>query len=94
MPDGLFGKFNSVCPAFLQGPGHFGEGIAVVRDEIYQLTWKSRVGFVYDKKTLRKLREFRLRVGLAGALEQAAEAHRLLETGQTTGSLVLTPRRR
>jgi glutamine cyclotransferase len=38
---------------------HFGEGIAVVGDEIYQLTWRSRVGFVYDKKTFRKLREFR-----------------------------------
>jgi glutamine cyclotransferase len=37
---------------------YFGEGIAVVGDEIYQLTWRSRVGFVYDKATFRKLREF------------------------------------
>lgn len=37
---------------------HFGEGIALVGDEIYQLTWRSRVGFVYDKQTFQKLREF------------------------------------
>jgi glutamine cyclotransferase len=40
-------------------PRHFGEGIAVVGDEIYQLTWRSRVGFVYDKRTFQKLREFK-----------------------------------
>jgi glutamine cyclotransferase len=37
---------------------YFGEGIAVVGNEIYQLTWRSRVGFVYDKNTFRRLREF------------------------------------
>jgi glutaminyl-peptide cyclotransferase len=29
--------------------GLFGEGIAVVNDRIYQITWTTRVGFVYDK---------------------------------------------
>jgi glutaminyl-peptide cyclotransferase len=37
---------------------YFGEGIAVFRDRIYQLTWTSGVGFVYDKKTLTLQREF------------------------------------
>jgi glutamine cyclotransferase len=27
----------------------FGEGIALYRNRIYQVTWKSKVGFVYDK---------------------------------------------
>jgi glutamine cyclotransferase len=27
----------------------FGEGIALYRDRIYQVTWKSKVGFVYEK---------------------------------------------
>ena len=31
----------------------FGEGIAVVGDEVIQLTWKERLAFVYDKTTLR-----------------------------------------
>ena len=39
-------------------PEYFGEGIAVIRDRIVQLTWQSRKGFVYDKKTLRPLGTF------------------------------------
>lgn len=37
---------------------YFGEGIAVLGDEIFQLTWKSQVGFVYDRETLQKERTF------------------------------------
>jgi glutaminyl-peptide cyclotransferase len=37
---------------------YFGEGIAIVGDEIVQLTWQSHVGFVYDKATFGLLREF------------------------------------
>jgi glutamine cyclotransferase len=29
----------------------FGEGITLYRDRIYQVTWRSKVGFVYDKST-------------------------------------------
>jgi len=36
----------------------FGEGITVVGDRIYQVTWKSQKGYVYDRATFRKLREF------------------------------------
>ena len=36
----------------------FGEGITVLGDRIYQLTWKSGKGFVYDRATFRRLREF------------------------------------
>ncbi len=40
-------------------PEFFGEGIAVLGDRIYQLTWTTGVGFIYDKKTLALLQEFR-----------------------------------
>jgi glutamine cyclotransferase len=40
-------------------PMFFGEGIALVGSRIYQLTWTSGVGFVYDKTSLRLLSEFR-----------------------------------
>jgi glutamine cyclotransferase len=33
----------------------FGEGVAILDDRIYQLTWTTKVGFVYDKSTLRQL---------------------------------------
>jgi glutamine cyclotransferase len=35
----------------------FGEGIAILGDEIFQLTWKHGVCFVYDKKMLKRTRE-------------------------------------
>jgi glutaminyl-peptide cyclotransferase len=37
---------------------YFGEGIAVVGDEIIQLTWQGGVGFVYDRKTFQRKRTF------------------------------------
>jgi glutaminyl-peptide cyclotransferase len=39
---------------------YFGEGITFFKDKVYQLTWLSGVGFVYDAKTFKKLREFKI----------------------------------
>ncbi|MBN1936115.1 MAG: glutaminyl-peptide cyclotransferase [Anaerolineae bacterium] len=40
-------------------PGeHFGEGIAVLNGKIYQLTWQSHVGFVYDLASFELLGQF------------------------------------
>lgn len=39
-------------------PSHFGEGIAIAGDRVVQLTWKSQVGFVYDRDSFRLLRTF------------------------------------
>ena len=36
----------------------FGEGITICGDRVIQLTWKSKLGFVYDKESFRMLREF------------------------------------
>ncbi|MEM9701468.1 MAG: glutaminyl-peptide cyclotransferase, partial [Planctomycetota bacterium] len=42
-------------------PGQlFGEGVCVLGEEIYQLTWKSGWAFVYDRKTLNYKRRFRV----------------------------------
>ncbi|TLP81310.1 glutaminyl-peptide cyclotransferase [Maribacter sp. ACAM166] len=37
---------------------YFGEGITILNDKIYQLTWQSGLGFIYDLKTFRKLDNF------------------------------------
>jgi len=37
---------------------YFGEGIAVMGDTIVQLTWQSNTGFIYNKSTFNKIREF------------------------------------
>lgn len=34
-------------------PDLFGEGISIIGQKIYQLTWESKVGFVYDKNTFK-----------------------------------------
>ena len=36
---------------------YFGEGITLLGEEIFQLTWRKGKAFVYDKQSLRKLRE-------------------------------------
>ena len=36
----------------------FGEGVTVMGDRVYQLTYKSNKGFVYDKASLRQVGEF------------------------------------
>ena len=37
---------------------YFGEGIAILNNKVYQLTYKSKTGFVYDLNTFKKIREF------------------------------------
>ncbi len=37
---------------------YFGEGITVLNNKIYQLTWQNHIGFVYDLKTFEKRGEF------------------------------------
>ena len=40
------------------GSEYFGEGITIIKDKVFQLTWKSGVGFVYDLKSFHLLRTF------------------------------------
>jgi glutaminyl-peptide cyclotransferase len=37
---------------------YFGEGIAILNNKLYQLTWKNKKGFIYDLKTFKKTGEF------------------------------------
>jgi glutamine cyclotransferase len=39
-------------------PRYFGEGVAVLGDEVFQLTYASNIGFVYEKESLRQMRTF------------------------------------
>lgn len=36
----------------------FGEGITILNNKLYYLTWQNRIGFVYDAKTYERLKEF------------------------------------
>ena len=37
---------------------YFGEGINILGGKLYQLTWQSNIGFVYDAKTFKKIKDF------------------------------------
>ena len=37
---------------------YFGEGITILNNKVYQLTWQNHVGFIYDVHTFKRLREF------------------------------------
>jgi glutamine cyclotransferase len=39
-------------------PEYFGEGLTIFRGKIYQLTWLSKIGFIYDVRTFRRIAEF------------------------------------
>jgi len=45
---------------------YFAEGITVIGDKIIQLTYQEKMGFVYDKATLKKLSEFSYTTGKEG----------------------------
>jgi glutaminyl-peptide cyclotransferase len=53
---------GSITPATTekQPENIFSEGIAIAGDKIYQLTYRNKIGFVYDKNTLKKISEFSL----------------------------------
>lgn len=54
--DSLTGKIT--VKAELDKHAYFGEGIVFLHDKVYQLTYKTKVGFIYDEKTFNKTGEF------------------------------------
>lgn len=51
-------KTGTVKRSISLAPQYFGEGVAIYKDKIYQLTWKNRKGFVYDLKSFQMIKEF------------------------------------
>lgn len=41
-------------------PKYFGEGITILRDTVYQLTWQEKVVFAYTLKDFKKVKEFKI----------------------------------
>jgi len=37
---------------------YFGEGLTILNNKIYQLTWKNRIGFIYDLETMNMQKSF------------------------------------
>jgi glutamine cyclotransferase len=49
---------GNVLQLYALDPQLFGEGLTMMGDMLYQLTWQARVGFVYDKESFELLQEF------------------------------------
>jgi glutaminyl-peptide cyclotransferase len=54
--DRATGKIN--VKAELNKSIYFGEGIAILNDKLYMLTWKNQKGFIYNARTFKKVGEF------------------------------------
>lgn len=50
------GKINTKVE--LDKTKYFGEGIAFLNGKVYQLTYQTKIGFIYDATTFKKLNEF------------------------------------
>lgn len=51
-------KSGKVIKEVKLGQEYFGEGLVILEDEIYQLTWKNHTGFIYDLSSFREKGEF------------------------------------
>jgi glutaminyl-peptide cyclotransferase len=47
-------------------PTVFAEGISIIGNKLVQLTWKEKIGYVYDKDTFKPLNTFNNNVGVEG----------------------------
>ena len=56
--DTITGKINKKVE--LDRNIYFGEGITFLNDKVYQLTYQTKIGFIYDAKTFNKLGEFNI----------------------------------
>lgn len=47
-------KTGNVLKKEILGDQYFGEGITILNDKVYQLTWQEKTGFIYDLNTFEK----------------------------------------
>lgn len=45
---------------------YFGEGITIINDKIFQLTWKSKIGFIYNLKGFKLIKSFNYNNSIEG----------------------------
>jgi glutamine cyclotransferase len=54
--DTITGKIK--VKAELDRNKYFGEGLTILNNKIYQITWQNQTGFIYDAKTFKLIRQF------------------------------------
>jgi len=56
---------NTIKNTFLD-KNYFGEGITILNNKIYQLTWLKGIGFVYNKNTFEMIKSFKYNESIEG----------------------------
>ena len=51
-------KTGEVLQKVMLADGYFGEGLTILNDKIYQLTWRENTGFIYDLETMEQTGTF------------------------------------
>jgi glutamine cyclotransferase len=51
-------KTGEIIKIIKLAPEYFGEGMTILGNNIYQLTWQNKTGFVYDLKEFKKINTF------------------------------------
>ncbi|ETW01944.1 hypothetical protein H310_06480 [Aphanomyces invadans] len=69
----------------------FGEGIAILDDKIYALTYKSKVGFVLDRKTFALLDTFHFETTTGEGWGMTTDGHSLIVSDGSAAILFLDP---
>ena len=51
-------KNGKVLNKLFLDKSYFGEGLTIINDKLYQLTWKQKIGFVYNKDSFELIKSF------------------------------------
>ncbi|MGS0747318.1 glutaminyl-peptide cyclotransferase [Halpernia sp. GG3] len=69
----------------------FSEGIAAVGDKLYQLTYRTKIGFIYDKNTFKLLSQFTSNNMIAEGWGMTTDGKNLITTDGTKNIYFLDP---
>ena len=59
-------KTGKVLKKLFLDKSYFGEGLTIIKDRIFQLTWKKKIGFVYEKDNFELLNSFNYKNSIEG----------------------------
>ncbi|SFH95585.1 glutaminyl-peptide cyclotransferase [Halpernia frigidisoli] len=97
---GLAGKsklmkysLGSTTPALVvdQPADIFSEGISIMGDKLYQLTYQTKIGFIYDKNTFKLLNQFKSNGMIAEGWGLTTDGKNLITTDGTKNIYFLDP---
>lgn len=74
-------KTGTVTKSVPLSPDYFGEGITVFNEKLYQLTWRNKVGFIYNAETFIQEKTFNYFADIEGWGLTHNEEHLIMSDG-------------